>query len=143
MPSPARFAPILCLLALAAAPVFATPKAADVSGAWAFETQTYGSHCQLSGSMMIRPAGKDYACTFTAQERCSDITVKAQESCEAKRLPDGSFNIIATVNKVSPQVGYEPDNFELKIESGAHMTGMLRSFHSAPVDFFRGDAPVS
>ena len=147
MPSPARTASALAVAAFAVAGLAAaTPtkpaKTADITGAWAFETHVYGPHCQLSGSMMIRPSGAGFSCVFTAQERCQDITVKAQETCEAKR--DGeAMTIIAHVNRVAPQVGYEPDNFELTIQSGSYMKGMLRSFHSAPVDFFRGDAPVS
>ena len=114
----------------------------DVSGAWAFETQTYGDNCQLSGSLTLRPTGNGFACAFTARERCTDITVKAQETCTAERV-GAALTIKAKVTRVAPQVAYEPDDFTLTIKSGAQMQGELRSFHSAPVDFFRGDAPVS
>jgi hypothetical protein len=115
---------------------------ADVTGAWAFETQTYGDNCQLSGSLTLRPAGAGFSCAFTAHERCASIAVKAQETCTAERVGD-ALTITAKVMKVAPIVAYEPDNFTLTIKSGAQMQGELRSFHSAPVDFFRGDAPVS
>jgi len=147
MPSSAAATRVFFAFAFAialAAPALANPmqKPADVSGAWAFETQTYGNSCQLSGSLTLRPAGVGYSCAFTARERCADITVKAQETCTAARSGD-SLTIKAFVTKVAPQVAYSPDDFVLTIKSGAQMHGELRSFHSAPVDFFRGDAPVS
>lgn len=135
--------PALFALALAiAAPTLAAAKPADITGAWAFVTQTYGPGCQLSGSMVIRQSGKNYVCSFTAQERCPDITIKAQQSCTATRTGD-RLEIAATVKKVTPKVGYVPDNFALTIANSAQMKGELHSFHDAPVDFWRGDAPVS
>jgi hypothetical protein len=118
-------------------------KSANITGGWSFITQTYSNGCRMSGQMTLRPspAGK-HACTFTTQEKCNDITVHAKESCEAVR-DGGKLTIKSTVNAVDPKVGYEPDDFELTIENGARMTGMMRSFNSAPVEFFRGDAPIS
>ncbi|HVY02146.1 MAG TPA: hypothetical protein VG983_00705 [Caulobacterales bacterium] len=133
----------LFALAFAAAlPALATPAPADITGAWAFATQAYGNGCKLSGSLVLKGSGKTYSCSMAVQERCNDIAVKARESCVATRTGDGLV-IKATVQSVDPVVGYVPDDFELKIQSSAYMKGMLRSFHSAPVDFYRGDAPVS
>lgn len=137
--------PLLFALVLAAAaPALANPAAnsADITGAWGFATQTYGEGCKLSGTVVIKPVGKSFLCTMAAQEICRDIKVRAKETCTATRNGD-SLVIKATVVSVDPDVGYVPDDFELKIHSAAYMKGMLRSFHSAPVDFFRGDAPVS
>lgn len=142
MRAPATSALLILAFALAAGGARATPTQADITGAWSFQTQVYGPNCSLSGAMTIRPAGAEYACTFVAQERCADLTVKAQETCEAKRAGD-AMAITAHVNSVAPKVGYEPDNFELTIQTRSYMKGMLHSFHSAPVEFFRGDAPVS
>jgi hypothetical protein len=136
---PALFALALTL----AAPAFAASKPADITGAWAFVTKTYGPGCQLSGSMVIRKSGANYVCSFTAQERCPDLTLKAQQTCTAKRNGD-QLEITATVKSVTPKgYNYVPDNFALTIASSAQMKGDLHSFHDAPVDFWRGDAPVS
>lgn len=118
-------------------------KSANISGAWNFLTQTYSNGCRMSGVMAIKPSttGK-YACTFQTQEKCNDITVHAKETCDAVR-DGGKLTITSTVKSVDPQVGYDPDHFELTIQNGARMTGMMRSFNSAPAEFFRGDAPVS
>jgi hypothetical protein len=136
---------LLALTLAAAAPALANPaatKAADITGAWAFTTQTYGDACKLSGTVVVKPAGKNFTCTMTAQEICRDIKVRAKETCTATRNGD-NLVIKANVISVTPDVGYVPDDFELKIQGSAYMKGMLRSFHSAPVEFFRGDAPVS
>jgi hypothetical protein len=121
----------------------ASSKSANIGGAWNFVTQSYANGCRMSGVMMIRQSntGK-YSCTFQTEEKCPDITVRAKEACEAVR-DGGALKITSKVTSVEPQVGYDPDNFELTIQNGARMTGMMRSFNSAPVEFFRGDAPVS
>jgi hypothetical protein len=136
--------PALFAFALAiAAPAFATPvKQAGISGAWAFITKPYGDGCQLSGSMQIKPVGKAYTCTFNAQERCPGINIKAQETCTITRTGD-ALTLTATVKRVTPQVGYVPDHFVLTVQNSNSMVGELRSFHNAPAEFFRGDAPVS
>jgi hypothetical protein len=135
---PALFA----LALLIAAPAFAASKPADISGAWAFVTQTYGPGCQLSGSMVIRKSGANYVCSFNAQERCQGVAIKARQTCVAK-LSGDKLEITSTVKKVEPKVGYAPDNFVLTVGNSAQMKGELHSFHNAPVDFWRGDAPVS
>ena len=57
---------------------------------------------------------------------------------------DEGVEITATVKSVTPKgYNYVPDNFALTIASSAQMKGDLHSFHDAPVDFWRGDAPVS
>ena len=118
--------------------------AANITGAWTFQTQTYANGCRMSGQMLIEPAknGVTHACTFSTEEKCPDIVVKAKEACTATRSA-GKLSIKSTVKSVEPQVGYDPDDFDLTIRNGALMTGMMRSFNSAPVEFFRGDAPVS
>ena len=137
---PLLFALILAAPALALANPAAKP--ADITGAWAFTTQKYGDSCKLSGTVVVKPAGKSFSCTMAAQEICRDIKVRAKETCAATRKGDDLI-IKASVVSVDPDVGYVPDDFELKVQSGSYMKGMLRSFHSAPVDFYRGDAPVS
>lgn len=118
-------------------------KSANITGAWNFQTQTYSNGCRMSGVMSVRPSpGGKHACTFQTEEKCNDITVRAKESCEAVR-DGGKLTITSKVGAVDPKVGYDPDDFELTIQNGARMTGMMRSFNSAPVEFFRGDAPVS
>jgi len=129
-----------------AAPAFSqTNRAApaNISGAWSFQTQTYANGCRMFGKMTIRPdANGRHVCTFATEEHCPDIVAKAQESCTALRN-GGALSIKSTVLSVSPKVGYDPDDFDLKIDSSSYMSGTMRSFHSAPVEFFRGDAPNS
>jgi hypothetical protein len=129
-----------------AAPAFSQPShtaPANVSGAWSFQTQTYGDGCRMFGKMTIRPdASGRHVCTFSTEEHCPDIVARAQESCTAQRN-GAALSIKSTVLSVSPKVGYDPDDFDLKIDSSSYMTGQMKSFHSAPVEFFRGDAPNS
>jgi hypothetical protein len=118
-------------------------KSANITGAWSFLTQSYAKGCRMSGQMRLAPSSSGkHACTFSTEERCPDIVVRAKETCEAVR-EGGKLTIKSTVDSVDPQVGYDNDDFELTIQNGALMTGMMRSFNSAPVEFFRGDAPVS
>jgi hypothetical protein len=118
-------------------------KVASITGAWSFLTQSYANGCRMSGQMRLAPSSSGkHACTFSTEEKCPDIVVHAKETCEAVR-EGGKLTIKSKVGSVDPQVGYDPDDFELTIQNGARMTGMMRSFNSAPVEFFRGDAPVS
>ncbi|MGE3303436.1 MAG: hypothetical protein AB7M12_10010 [Hyphomonadaceae bacterium] len=143
-----RLALFACLAALAAADAAGAqpkPKAAgpSIAGQWAYETDVYANGCKMTGLMTIKPdAAGRHACVFESREQCPDISVVAQESCLAQRQGD-VLTIKSAVHAVKPQVGYDPDDFDLKIESGSRMTGMMRSFHSAPVIFRRGDAPIS
>jgi hypothetical protein len=132
-----------CAMPAGAQKPVAGSKNANITGAWTFLTQTYSNGCRMSGQMAIKasPSGK-HACTFATEEKCNDIIVRAKESCEAVR-DGGALTITSKVISVNPQVGYDQDNFELTIQNGARMTGMMRSFNSAPVEFFRGDAPIS
>lgn len=127
------------------APAFSqTNRAApNISGAWSFQTQTYADGCRMFGKMTIRPdANGRHVCTFTTEEHCPDIVAKAQESCTATRT-GAALSIKSTVLSVSPKVGYDPDDFDLKVDNSSYMAGTMKSFHSAPVEFFRGDAPNS
>ncbi len=134
---------IVCAAPAVAQKPAAGAKNANIGGAWNFLTQTYSTGCRMSGVMSIKPSNTGtYACTFQTQEKCNDITVYPKETCEAVR-DGGKLTITSKVISVTPQVGYDQDNFELTIQNGARMTGMMRSFNSAPVEFFRGDAPVS
>jgi hypothetical protein len=130
---------------LALSQIAAQQKAApaNITGAWAFQTEKYAGGCQMSGTMMITadPHGR-HLCTFIAREQCPDIVATAKESCIAER-DGGKLKITSKVGSVQPSVVYDPDNFELTIDNGSHMSGMMRSFNSAPVEFFRGDARVS
>lgn len=134
----------VALPAAAQKPTAATgSKTAVITGPWSFITQTYANGCRMSGQMqMVADRAGRLTCTFTTEERCPDIVVNAKETCQAVRK-DGALTITSKVVSVTPQVGYDSDDFELTIQNGARMTGMMRSFNSAPVEFFRGDAPIS
>jgi hypothetical protein len=135
--------------ALIAAPAIARPVAsanvtgANIAGNWAFETEVYAGGCRMTGLMTISPNARGkHVCTFETRESCPDIVASAKQSCTATRTGN-QLVVKSTVLSVIPKVGYDPDNFELTIKSGARMTGMMRSNYSAPVEFFRGDAPTS
>jgi hypothetical protein len=132
------------LVAAIAAPALAQPNTGpNIIGNWAFETESYAHGCKMAGALKISPAAKGkHLCTFETREACPDIVVSAKESCTATRVGN-RLMVKSTVLSVTPKVGYDPDDFELTIKSSAHMTGMMRSFNSAPVEFFRGDMPTS
>jgi hypothetical protein len=97
----------------------------------------------MYGQMVIAPnANGRHVCTFKTEEHCPDVVAKAEESCTATRAGT-AVNIKSIVKSVNPAIGYDPDDFELKIENSARMTGMMRSFNSAPVEFYRGNQPTS
>jgi hypothetical protein len=134
---------LVALFAATATAQPARPAQSNISGAWTFQTQTYADGCKMYGEMNIQPAANGkHICTFKTEEHCPDVVAKAQETCTAQRTGD-SVKIESVVKSVTPQIGYDPDDFELKIENSAHMTGLMRSFHSAPVEFYRGNAPTS
>ena len=116
---------------------------ANITGYWAFETDTYSNGCKMTGVMTIRPDARgNHVCSIETNEKCTDIEVRAKETCFAKHAVVDLL-VTSTVTSGAPEVGYEPDDFELKIQNSSYMTGMMKSFNSAPVRFFRGDAPVS
>jgi hypothetical protein len=140
---------VVAVFAASAAPAIARPVAspnitgATIAGNWAFETEVYAGGCRMSGVMTIRPDARGkHVCTFETRESCPDIVASAKQSCIATRTGN-QLVVKSTVLSVIPKVGYDPDNFELTIKSSARMTGMMRSNYSAPVEFFRGDAPTS
>ncbi len=130
--------------AVAAEPKRAEAAKADIGGVWNFMTEAYGPTCRLSGTVIVAAPAADgkRPCSISAQERCAGLVVASKQVCTAERKGD-ALAISASIKSVEPQVSYAPDNFELTIESSARMNGMLRSYNSAPVLFFRGEAPVS
>jgi hypothetical protein len=116
-----------------------------ILGAWRFETETYAPGCKITGDMMIRPTKqKDrFTCTFVARERCGrELDVLAEQTCAITRTGK-ALSISSTVVKVTPAVGYAPDDWQLTFINASKMTGELRSAAVAPVTFFRAQAPIS
>ncbi|HBB56020.1 MAG TPA: hypothetical protein DCZ49_07530 [Hyphomonadaceae bacterium] len=138
--------------ALAQAPRKPAPAvtARDVLGVWSFRTSVYRQSCVLSGRMVIRAGAnaRDFLCSFEAIETCSDIRLETEQTCEAS-FDDGQLTIDSEVGALTfPKEGYDlenywPDNFDLAVESANRMTGILRSFASAPVVFERGTGAIS
>lgn len=123
----------------------ASAATANIVGSWTFQTETYNNGCKMYGELVLQPSanGKNFVCTFKTEEHCPDVLAKAQETCTAERN-GATVNVVSKVISVSPAgIGYDPDDFELKVESSARMLGMMRSFHSAPVEFYRGNLPTS
>jgi len=86
-------------------------------------------------------AKSGYICRLVAHEACPEITVTAQQTC---RLTEerGAVTIKSRLERVTVP-NYAPDNFALRMESAARMTGQLRSADIAPVTFFRGPGAIS
>ncbi len=141
------------VLLIAAALVFllAHPSPAQTGrdpllGLWEFQTEPYAEGCQMRGVMSVAPgpvSGR-FACSIATQETCPEIEVKAKQECTIARTGD-DVSVKSVVREVSPDVGYSPDDFELKIKTpGQRMEGWLRSYNSAPVVFVRpSSVPVS
>ena len=141
-----RLTPLLlatAALAFAGA-AFADGQTAEISGAWTFQTGSFSNGCKMSGQMKIsRAANGKHSCTFKTHEVCPGIAGGAEQSCTAERK-DGKLTIKSKVLKVQPDFShYYPDDFALDIVNGAYMKGQLHSAGEAPVEFFRGDTPVS
>ena len=128
------------LLAAGAAP---HPGASGgVRGAWQFQTAPYDGGCVMTGDLIVRGDAKSgYICRLVAHEACPEITVTAQQTC---RLTEerGAVTIKSRLERVTVP-NYAPDNFALRMESAARMTGQLRSADIAPVTFFRGPGAIS
>lgn len=123
----------------------ARPSADPILGAWRFETENYTPSCKMSGDMVIRPTKtRDrFTCTFVARERCGrTIDVVAEQTCTITRTGT-AVSITASIVKVTPDVSYAPDNWELTFVNASRMTGELRSAAVAPVVFMRAQTPIS
>lgn len=134
-------------LTLAGAPIAcAKPRASDpVLGSWTFETAVYKGSCRMRGEMSIRAgsAPNVYQCSFVATESCTDLKVRADQSCTATKSGQ-KLSVKATILKVTPpDVPYAPDDWELTIVNASKMIGELRSADIAPVTFYRGTGAIS
>jgi hypothetical protein len=141
----ARILPLALVASLAfAGAALADGKTSDITGAWTFKTGAFANGCIMSGQMKIaRAANGSHSCTLQTHEVCADISGGATQSCVAERKA-GKLSIKSKVLSVQPSfTHYFPDDFELDIVSGAYMKGDLNSAGRAPVEFFRGDTPVS
>jgi hypothetical protein len=120
---------------------------ADISGAWSFRTSTFEG-CVITGEMTVaREKNGEYSCAFETRQTCGEIVGGSTQTCIAKRDGD-KLSIKSTVKSFQWATGYDPDDFELTIKSGAYMRGGFNSVHQtftdeAIVEFYRGDAPVS
>lgn len=137
---------LLIPLALAAAvAVTAAGKPSPVVGAWSFKTQPYDGGCVMVGDLSVSPSPKNgaYSCKLVAHETCQGMKITAHQICTLTEK-SGKVAIKSTIALLSdPSMSYAPDNFELKLENAARMTGELRSADIAPVLFYRGEVPVS
>ena len=132
------------LLVLAALALMAAAKAPEpVDGAWNFKTASYDTGCVMTGHLMVSPsgAGKTHACKLTAYENCPGIKITTQQNCKLAET-NGAIVITSTIVH-STSANYAPDDFSLKLESAARMTGELRSADIAPVVFYRSEDAVS
>ncbi|MGF1463547.1 MAG: hypothetical protein ACFB2Z_10350 [Maricaulaceae bacterium] len=121
---------------------------ADITGAWAFQTELYelnaqGEGCRMTGEMTIIPEGDGFQCRFTAREKCPLSQHSAEQICTLTRQGDRLL-IEAVILRVDPPtISYAPDNFSLTIENSGLMRGRLVSADIAPVTFYRDAGLVS
>jgi hypothetical protein len=133
------------LLAAAALAAPATKPLTDIMGAWRFETEVYGDGCKLTGALRVNRAGQNgpLTCRVVATETCRGWRYVAEQACTVARQAN-RLSITNVVTKVRPaSATYQPDDFELTVESPALMTGTMTSVHSAPVRFWRQAEAVS
>lgn len=125
---------------------------ADITGAWAFETDAYDlnpaddTYCSMTGELTLRATGDPdvFEGDLLAYESCRGARIfEAHQDVVAVRSGD-ALVITSTLRRVLPSPdNYRPDDFELTIVSGALMTGELRSADIAPATFRRQAALVS
>jgi hypothetical protein len=114
-----------------------------VAGAWAFKTEPYPDRCVMTGELVVQPqrSKAGYVCKLTAYETCAAVKNTAKQSCVLSES-NGAVTITSTlISTTYPD--YLPDNFTLKLESAARMSGQLRSADTAPVIFYRGAGAIS
>ena len=124
----------------------------DVVGAWSFKTASFDGGCVMTGTLVVLPgdAQGHHVCRLTTMEVCPRIKGGAEESCDLTSA-DGAVTITSTITRGpappsgnGPGPAYEPDNFTLKLETAARMSGKLHSGGGAgSVVFFRGPGAVS
>lgn len=137
----------LIALGVAAFAASAAAAPADISGSWSLRTSAFEG-CTIAGEMTISAAKNgQYTCAFKTRQTCGANAGGATQTCTATRKGD-KLTIKSTVKSFEWATGYDPDDFDLTIHSGAYMKGGFVSAHrdftdKAIVEFYRGDAPVS
>ena len=118
----------------------AAPHAVD--GAWAFKTVPFQGDCVMTGRLVVKPTVKGaHSCELIAYQTCSAYKITTKQTCQLSET-NGAVTIKSKIVH-STSTGYAPDDFELKLESAARMTGELRSADIAKVTFYRGDEAIS
>ncbi len=138
------------LIAAAALSVLATATASAQSGgdaftgAWAFQTTSYGTEQVggiMSGAAVITRAGANrYDIRLLSNERLVNretgqgAFLTARQTCTGQN-DDGQFTI--SCQMAEPLEGYEPDNFVLQQGEADQLVGVLSSNTSSQVTFSR------
>ncbi|MAK60673.1 MAG: hypothetical protein CMK09_06815 [Ponticaulis sp.] len=122
-----------------------SPAQADISGEWAFEANT-NDECSFTGlALLTRTDDPDrFECELTALQVCNVETWQVRQSCSAVRLGD-QLIIDSTIEEFiqGRDIGaYMPDDFTLKIKSGDHMRGVLRSWGQHIAEFRRAEGVI-
>jgi hypothetical protein len=131
----------LALCAGVSAAIASSPNA--VEGAWEFKTVPFQGDCVMTGRLIVRPraGGASHACELVAYQTCTGLKITTKQTCSLSEQ-NGAVTIkSAIVHSTSAQ--YAPDDFALKLESPARMTGELRSADIASVVFYRGAEAIS
>ncbi|MEO0720926.1 MAG: hypothetical protein AAFY43_02120 [Pseudomonadota bacterium] len=129
--------------------------AADIAGAWTFETNIRTKGCSINGNMSIGiadAAGKR-DCVFTSTETCEwdlpgDEGTTVDQSCRV--IEQGDYYLITSKVERSLTAGYDaayylPDHFTVKPVAADRMAGQWydRNYRDK-VTFWRNrEAPIS
>jgi hypothetical protein len=153
----AKAAISLALAALAFAPTAAADRTlaagASLAGRWEFRTGPIGAAgaCDIAGSINIERANAQgvHPCRFESIQTCpnSPIAYKVAQSCTA-RVTGNTVSIVSRVERIisvepaenleAVRRGYAPDNFTVRINTGAtEMIGRFYSHGESEVRFWR------
>lgn len=122
-----------------------SPAKADISGQWAFEANT-NDECSFTGLALLMPTENPnrFECELTALQVCNVETWQVRQSCTAVRLGDQLIidSEIEEFIQGEDSGAYMPDDFTLKIKSGDHMRGVLRSWGQHIAEFRRAEGVI-
>ena len=118
---------------------------ADITGAWAFETDVYEQICRMTGELDLRATDQPgvYEGRLLAFENCEGRDpYQASQSSLVRREGD-QVKIESKLVRVLPSPEfYAPDDFVLTVIDSVLMIGELRSADIAPVTFRRRDGLI-
>ena len=147
--------PLLCALTIAMASVPASAAAQtsvlppNIAGLWVFEADL-PELCSFDGQARLTPTSDPavFGCELTARQDCpaAGVTYVVEQSCRAS-IEDNTTVIIQseirTFLEGEPTPAYTPDDFELRIQDGSTLIGLLHGHGRFPALWRRADGAIS